>query len=308
MSDTSRTAGHHVAMRSPSADLIEQFAANLRLRGRSAYTLAEWPRILTRIDQQLSYGLDQAHPAELVEVLGTDGWSPATRRAYWRCLTSFYRWATAGDESPLIEDPMEAVPEPPPAARGVPKPCTDDELATILLQVGEPYRLWCLLAAYGGARCLEIARLDREDVGETVTYLHGKGDKPGAVPTHRLVWAAVRDLPPGPLVRYRAGRRPGQRVTGRYVSHMSVARFAQLGMRGMHLHRLRHWYATRTLEACGDLRIVQELLRHASPDTTQVYTQVSAGRRSAAVSALPDLASAAGGSAVVDAVADGRPR
>lgn len=43
-------------------------------------------------------------------------------------------------------------------------------------------------------------------------------------------------------------------------------------------HQLRHWFATRVLEATGDLAAVQDLLGHASPATTRRYARVSVGR------------------------------
>jgi integrase/recombinase XerD len=51
-------------------------------------------------------------------------------------------------------------------------------------------------------------------------------------------------------------------------------------------HSLRHWYASTLLDDGADLRTVQELLRHTSIQTTQVYTKVRDERRVSAVDRL----------------------
>lgn len=51
-------------------------------------------------------------------------------------------------------------------------------------------------------------------------------------------------------------------------------------------HQLRHWSATRTYQNCTDLRVVQELLGHESPNSTAIYTAFAPGKRADVVNAL----------------------
>ena len=145
----------------------------------------------------------------------------------------------------------------------------------------------------GGLRVSEALGLDREHLSaDGWVRVIGKGDKERMVPVGevalqwigrylawpRAAWlasAAQGDGAGTPLFVTSRGTRLGRQAA--WAAVKAAADAADLGDR-VSPHTLRHSYATHLLEGGADLRVVQELLGHASIATTQLYTHVTGER------------------------------
>ena len=140
---------------------------------------------------------------------------------------------------------------------------------------------------YGcGLRVSELCGLDLREVmlDEEVLRVLGKGSKERLVPIMgtaaramseylsewRPVLVGTRPATPAVFLNVRGGRISRQAV------HTICERYGRIyaNREGLHPHTLRHSFATHMLEGGADLRIVQELLGHASIATTQLYTHI----------------------------------
>jgi site-specific recombinase XerD len=127
-----------------------------------------------------------------------------------------------------------------------------------------------------GLRSAEATALDLADVDfdREALHVHGKGGKERIVP---LGEEAAHEL-----ARYLRDARPAL-ATGANDAVFLSARGRRLDTSTVrrllrHPHRLRHAFATHLLEGGADLRVIQELLGHASLSTTQIYSHVDARR------------------------------
>jgi len=138
-----------------------------------------------------------------------------------------------------------------------------------------------------GARVSEAVDLDVDDVVDReIVRLTGKGDKQRIVPLGSYARTALDAylVRARPLLSERGAATPalflgirGQRVS-RQNAWLIIKRAAERAQltREVSPHTLRHSFATHLLEGGADVRVVQELLGHASVATTQLYTLVTA--------------------------------
>jgi integrase/recombinase XerC len=266
--------------------LIDEYLEHMRRAYGDTQTVTDRRGILERLDEGLPFGVGQVSTEDLRAWLYRPdaGWSQNTLATYFRCIKSFYDWASDPDDPWLSSNPARGL-ERTKTAGAVPRACTDEQLADVLARAQEPYRTWAILAAYNGLRCCEIAGLYREHVTEReLVVVRGKGGKPRVHDTDVAVWAAVRDLPRGPLARH---RETGERATARYVSARAGDHFKRVLGIPVTLHRLRHWLGTTVQREYRDIRVTQRLLGHATLASTQVYTTATDEQQRAARATLP---------------------
>lgn len=258
--------------------LIDEHASHLRAAGCSPLTVDSRTKLLRRLHNYLDHGLGFASTAQIEAFLAAcadRGCGQSCIANYSMHFRGFFRWA---DRAGYLDgDPTLTMKRPKPA-RFAPKPVSRAQLEIALSQSTEPWHTVFALAYFEGLRAKEIANCRREHITEEVVYVpDGKGGEPGVIPTHPYVWALISPRPRGRLF---------PTATPKRISAGAVRQFKRLGLVDVHVHRLRHTYATDMLIAGADLRTVQECLRHSSVATTQAYTSVTSERKRSAVLAL----------------------
>jgi integrase/recombinase XerD len=227
------------------------------------------------------------------------GLAPTSLRRRAASIRGFYRFAFGEG---LIDVDVAAHLDLPRMPRLVPETLTVGEVERLLDaagsdDVGDPRlrdRVLLELLYAAGLRVSEAVRLDLEDVSLDGAFVRviGKGDKERLVPIGevaidvlrrwldgpRATLLALHHVAPvrgGPVFVSDRGRRLARQQAWAGVKRAAAA--AGLSDR-VSPHTLRHSFATHLLEGGADLRIVQELLGHASISTTQLYTHVTGER------------------------------
>ncbi|GAA5034262.1 site-specific tyrosine recombinase XerD [Terrabacter aeriphilus] len=287
-------------------------------KGASDNTLSSYARDLRAYSAFLAgRGVDdagavtEAHVTDFLASLRERGLAASSAARTLVAVRGFHRFLAL--EGQVGSDPAAAVAPPKPPAR-LPKaiPVEDVERLLAAASLGdtpESLRDRALLEVlYGtGARISEAVGLDVDDLdlgdaarggsgspgdpgrgGAASVRLLGKGGKERVVPVGRYAVEAVTAY----LVRGRptlaaSGRGGPALFLGRRGARLSrqsawavIQQAAERADLGQHVspHTLRHSFATHLLDGGADVRVVQELLGHASVTTTQIYTMVSVQR------------------------------
>lgn len=273
-------------------------------KGRSGNTIAAYRRDLSNYCAWLAQrdrSISDVSHNELVDFVGDRLATSAATSSIARQIAAvrmLHRYLSVEGERP--DDPaaeLEGVRVP----SGIPKPLTEPEVVSLLDAVigSEPVHLRdraLLELLYAtGARISEAVGLSIGDINvdNRLVHLFGKGDKERIVPFGNTAATALADwfgpagrvhmAPPqwkrradaeAVFLNHRGGRLSRQsawNIVKQYGRRAGIE--ARLSP-----HVLRHSCATHLLDHGADLRVVQEMLGHASISTTQVYTMVSQER------------------------------
>lgn len=291
------------------AALIERFAGHLALERRlSDHTVAAYRRDVKQLAAFLHRGggsLEAATYPALRRFLAqqtTLGYARASIARRVGAIHTFYRWCLANDVvgsdpaallgRPKVTNRLPTVLRSREAAELVESPGGSDPDDPMERAVALRDRAVLELLYGCGLRVGEVAglTLDRVDLDRARVLVRGKGNKERELPMSDYAVGAMTDYlrggrgtmasdAIGPVFFNRRSNPFSERdiraMLDRYAARM-------LPGRRVTPHTLRHSYATHLLEGGADIRVVQELLGHASVATTQRYTHVSRSRLFAA--------------------------
>lgn len=277
-------------------------------RGVSANTLSSYRRDLRRYSKHLAdrgiHDLAKVAENDVSDFLvalrrgdpeaGTAALSAVSAARALIAVRGLHRFAAAEG---LADINVAQAVRPPTPSRRLPKSLTVDEVLALLEGAGGDgpadgpltlrNRALLELLYSTGSRISEAVGLDVDDIDTEArsVLLRGKGGKQRLVPVGRPAVAALEAyLVRGRPELVRRGRGTPAiflNVRGGRLSRQSAWQVLQDAAEragvtsGVSPHMLRHSFATHLLEGGADVRVVQELLGHASVTTTQIYTLVT---------------------------------
>ena len=256
---------------------LTKWAAHMRFSGAAPLTIDSRTRALRRLER-LHGDLLTLTRDDLTAFLSAYDHA-STRSTNLSYLRVFYAWAV--DEDLVADNPcrkLSAVKVP----SAVPRPAPLADVAAMLGTATPRTRLFALLMTYCGLRCCEVAGVRKAHAnraGDGRWWLeipHSKGGHSQTVPLP--TWVAEELI-----------AAPEWTASVQTVQRDVRAAFRAVGSSATP-HQLRHFYGTSALQQTQNLRVVQTMMRHASPATTARYTLVASSETSDAANALPRIA------------------
>lgn len=256
---------------------LDEWKLHQQAEGHSPLTISERIRVVAVFGEHAGCDPMDAGTDHVISYLASLDVRPGTRATYFSYLRAWFLWLVRigyRDDDPCIRMRSPKIPS------RQPRPLSDQQLHAVLFaRMHRRTRMMIYVATFEGLRVHEIAKLRGQEVDTRAEELRviGKGGVDRTLPLHPLVAAMAIDFPTrGYWFSTHVGNHLAEEGP---ILPKSVSGIVGLAMRraGVHggAHRLRHTYATRLLDGGVNLRVVQELMRHASLQSTQIYTRVT---------------------------------
>ena len=205
----------------------------------------------------------------------------SSRHSYANTIKAFWEWLHKRNR--VLADVAARIELPELGKTLPPTPLTPEEVAAVfgtitgdgVMARRDVAMLQVLYAC--GLRRQELIGLDLDSVdSEAATvFVRGKGDKDRVVPIHQKALAAIQEYlgrrqELGPKKEALFLTSIGQRIHTQTLQQL-FARISKALSRRIYPHLMRHTFAVHLLQGGADVRFVQALLGHESPDTTSRY-------------------------------------
>ena len=268
---------------------IDNFLRYLDLqKGASAHTLRAYKKDLEEFAGFVKKGPEEV---EMIDVRGfvaqqiKNGLNKTTAGRRLAAVRSFLKYLHR--EGYIKANPAKLV-STPKAQKLLPKFLTVDETFSLIEQprgigfMRARDRAILELLYSSGLRVSEIAGLTLEDINtrEGLVKVKGKGKKERILPVGSKAVDAIKSYLVEKMLLKRRNKavflnRRGEKLSDRGIRRIVVKYAKQAGISGsIGPHTIRHTFASHLLQSGADLRVIQELLGHASLSTTQKYTHL----------------------------------
>lgn len=283
---------------------LASYLDHLRIeRSLSPASIEGYRRDLHRFNQLVTdakldfAGINDDDFGKFIAEISTNGLSTPSINRFISAIKGFYKYCALEYQirNPLLDVKSFKV------SRKLPKAITIEEVESLIRAttfandaISLRERLVIELLYGSGARVAELVSIDIHDISTenvdgdeiTILKLRGKGSKERLVPLGKFAVEALNDylvrLRPALLAKNSQSERAlflnsrGRRLTRQSAWSTVLAAAKVVNLEGrVSPHVFRHSYATHLLDGGADIRVVQELLGHASVTTTQIYTLVT---------------------------------
>lgn len=267
------------------AEKIRAFLAAKKLEGLSKNTIDGYTIELRVFGAYVNKKVEDITTADIRNFLAQfDNLKLSSISRKLSVLKSFFGWLNM--EEIIYKDPTKKIKQPK-KEKTLPKALTIEQLE-LIRESCKTLRERALVEVFyaTGCRLSEIQALNRDDIDwqKLSVLVKGKGSKEREVffswkaAYHLKKYLARRkDMEPALFV---TKRNPVRRLSSRAIQKEFKKISSRRGVeKKLHPHIMRHTMASLTLNNGANLEVVQSLLGHANPGTTQIYAQLNSGRR-----------------------------